>query len=163
MIKRIIFALSMAFLAGCNQEFKIGDGVFTLKPQCLVQSITINIDDVESGEKIEFIKDINEWNKLLKYKHFNLVSRLNATINVHSVESFKEANILGCFYSDDNSIDVLSGLRLDYQPKVFYHEMGHSLGLEHNAEPDSIMPEVADGISYPSPRDVSRARENLGL
>lgn len=150
-MKKLLTSLvvGLAALASCGAS---GDYCPIVRPQ--LTSIRL----VKKEQRPGLLKAINGWNRLLKKNYFQL-SEYAPTLIIGSHKIPKELNFLA-FYEPPDLIVLDESIPPQYVTKVAYHELGHSMGLPHNADVNSIMYPAASEMRAEEPNELDAMAAN---
>lgn len=141
---------------GCGTKLPTSSSGLTL-----ISSIKVSLKGVKNSQIMALYSSINGWNTMLGLDVFTIVSEL-PTLKISTSDADYESDETIGFYDPDlKEIQIRSTLSDKDLPRVAYHELGHSMGLGHVNEDNSIMnPYLTDDMPMvPSVNDIKRAKK----
>lgn len=162
-MKYLLTVAIAATLSGCTSFYSV-------MSQTNKQFINISTQGLDENQRPYLKAAIDGWNTKLGFRQFNLIE-INSDLNVSTTEKFWSSlpiTTVGCYvypvlYSNAQII-IKRDVPEKYLTGVFYHELGHSMGLKHYNTKESIMfPYINTSVQVPSDLDVQNALNSLKL
>ena len=149
------YTLLLLLVIGCQTSWAPGD---TVVPVLHESAPTV----WQAGWEDRVREAVDRWNAVLCFDVF-VIDDGGTPFVLHARDAWPYGQTIG--YMPNHTVHVRGpdpeqelGLIVD----VLLHEMGHLIGLEHTAEPGSVMNTQAGGLLTFSQRDIERAREAVG-